>query len=387
MKNGLPQSRAVAARYEALVVSGEIESDPAQIDIVRKLDRLNDRLAAKQLVSKKSSLGWLFGKRERRPDPIKGLYIWGDVGRGKTMLMDLFFDHSPFRHKRRAHFHEFMADIHDRIFEHRQALKRGEVSGDDPIPPVAAALAEEARLLCFDEFSVRDIADAMILGRLFTQFFQLGVTVVATSNVEPKNLYEDGLNRSLFLPFIDLLEQHVDVVCLDARTDFRLEKLSDNAVYMTPLTLETVKQMNTLWFKLTGSQGGKPEKLEHKGRWIEVPAVAAGTARFSFSDLCAKPLAASDYLKLVDAYHTIFIDSIPVMEQAQRNEAKRFINLIDTLYDHRIRLVVSAEAPPTDLYKGKTGAEVFEFDRTSSRLIEMQSSDYLEQATAHMSAS
>ncbi|MEP3275524.1 MAG: cell division protein ZapE [Stappiaceae bacterium] len=387
MKNGLPQSRAVAARYEALVVEGEIEADAAQIDIVRLLDKLNDDLAARQLESQKSSLGWLFGRRKQSRAVIQGLYIWGDVGRGKTMLMDLFFDHCPFRDKRRAHFHEFMADIHERIHQHRQALKRGEVSGDDPIPPVAAALAEEARLLCFDEFSVRDIADAMILGRLFTQFFELGVTVVATSNVEPRNLYQDGLNRSLFLPFIDLLEQYVNVVCLDARTDFRLEKLSDNAVFLMPLTLETVKQMNILWHKLTGSPSGQPEKIEYKGRQIEVPLAAAGAARFKFADLCAKPLGAADYLKLTEAYHTIFIDGIPAMAQAQRNEAKRFINLIDTLYDQRTRLVVSAEVSPQSLYQATSGAEVFEFDRTISRLIEMQSSDYLEQTVAQAAVS
>ena len=377
MEVELPVSRALQRRYEGLVSSGEISEDPIQLDIVRKLDHLNTELSQLRLASKKSSLGWLFGRNRKTAHSVKGLYVWGGVGRGKTMLMDLFMEVAVVRRKRRAHFHEFMADIHDRIHAYRQALKRGEVKGDDPIPPVAEQIAEETRLLCFDEFSVTDIADAMILGRLFTQLFSLGVIVVATSNVDPKDLYRDGLNRQLFLPFVALLQEHVDVVMLDSPTDYRLEKLSGAPVYVSPLGARADEQMDDLWRKLTHGVTPHAEELDNKGRKIPVRAAAAGAARFSFDELCMQPLGASDYLRVAHAYGTVFLEDVPVMSKARRNEAKRFINLIDTLYDNGIKLVISADAEPTGLYVAEGGTEAFEFDRTASRLIEMRSESYL----------
>ncbi|WP_269586216.1 cell division protein ZapE [Roseibium sp. Sym1] len=382
----LPVNRALNARYDALVDSGEISEDPVQREAVRQLDLLNTRLAETRLASKKSSLGWLFAnKKNQLWASVQGLYMWGGVGRGKTMLMDLFYEVTVIRRKRRVHFHEFMTDVHERIHQHRQAHKRGEVKGDDPIPPVAAQLADETRLLLFDEFSVTDIADAMILGRLFTQLFDRGVIVVATSNVEPSRLYKDGLNRQLFLPFVDMLKSKVEILHLDSPTDYRLEKLAGAPVYVTPLGAQADSQMDRLFAKLTHGMKPHSEELENKGRKIVVPVVASGAARFTFDDLCMQPLGASDYLRIAHAYGTVFLDNVPVLSKARRNEAKRFINLIDTLYDNGIKLVVSAEAEPQDLYVGEDGTEAFEFDRTASRLIEMRSEAYLagERRQAH----
>lgn len=378
LKMELPVNRALSARYDALIASGEIKEDPVQREAVRHLDLLNTRLAETRLASKKSSLGWLFAKKKNQLwSAVKGLYMWGGVGRGKTMLMDLYYEVTVIQRKRRVHFHEFMADVHERIHEHRQAHKRGEVKGDDPILPVANQIAAETRLLLFDEFSVTDIADAMILGRLFTQLFEKGVIVVATSNVNPSNLYKDGLNRQLFIPFITMLKSQVEVLHLDSPTDYRLEKLAGAPVYVTPLGQQADTEMDRLWTKLTHGMKSHAEELENKGRKIPVPCVASGAARFSFDDLCMQPLGASDYLRIANAYSTVFIEDIPVLSKARRNEAKRFINLIDTLYDNGIRIVVSAEAEPQELYTSEDGTEAFEFDRTSSRLIEMRSEAYL----------
>ncbi|MCR9061205.1 MAG: cell division protein ZapE [Rhodobacteraceae bacterium] len=374
----LPVNRALSARYDALIASGEIKEDPVQREAVRHLDLLNTRLAETRLASKKSSLGWLFAKKKNQLwSAVKGLYMWGGVGRGKTMLMDLYYEVTVIQRKRRVHFHEFMTDVHERIHEHRQAHKRGEVKGDDPILPVANQIAAETRLLLFDEFSVTDIADAMILGRLFTQLFEKGVIVVATSNVNPSNLYKDGLNRQLFIPFITMLKSQVEVLHLDSPTDYRLEKLAGAPVYVAPLGQQADTEMDRLWTKLTHGMKSHAEELENKGRKIPVPCVASGAARFSFDDLCMQPLGASDYLRIANAYSTVFIEDIPVLSKARRNEAKRFINLIDTLYDNGIRIVVSAEAEPQELYTSEDGTEAFEFDRTSSRLIEMRSEAYL----------
>lgn len=374
----LPVNRAMSARYDALIASGEITEDPVQREAVYQLDLLNTRLAETRLASKKSSLGWLFAnKKNQLWAKVEGLYMWGGVGRGKTMLMDLFYEVTVIRRKRRVHFHEFMTDVHERIHAHRQAHKRGEVKGDDPIPPVAEQISDETRLLLFDEFSVTDIADAMILGRLFTQLFERGVVVVATSNVEPSRLYMDGLNRQLFLPFIEMLKSRVEILHLDSPTDYRLEKLAGAPVYVTPLGSDADTQMDEIFSKLTHGMKPHSEELENKGRLIPVPAVASGAARFTFDDLCMQPLGASDYLRIANAYSTIFLDNVPVLSRARRNEAKRFINLIDTLYDNGIKLVISAEAEPQDLYVGEDGTEAFEFDRTASRLIEMRSDAYL----------
>lgn len=376
-REDLDLAPSVSARYGSLVRSGEFNEDPAQVALVRKLDALRKRLDDNRLAQKRSPLGWLFGKREEKSEPVRGLYIWGGVGRGKTKLMDIFFELSPIRRKRRAHFHEFMADIHERVHDHRQALKSGTVMGDDPIPPIAEAIADETRLLCFDEFSVTDIADAMILGRLFTRLFDLGTIMVATSNVVPSNLYYDGINRGHFLPFIDLLKSRCEVFELKSETDYRLEKIQGARRYVSPLGREADAVMDNLWWNLTGKTVGPASSLAMKGRSVHVPQALDGFARFGFADLCDRPLGPSDYLKVAETYHTVFIDHVPSLKAENRNEAKRFINLIDALYDNRTRVIVSAAAEPQDLYVASHGTEAFEFDRTASRLIEMRSEDYL----------
>ena len=366
-----------SSRYAALVDAGKIEADPGQAVLVASLAALERRLEERRLARKSSSLGWLFAKREKAGSPLKGLYVYGEVGRGKTMLMDLFFEASAVERKRRAHFHEFMADVHERVHAYRQEIKNGTQPDQDPIQRAAAAIAGETQLLCFDEFHVTDIADAMILGRLFTRLFELGVIMVATSNIAPSGLYKDGLNRALFLPFLKLLEKHCDVVRLDARTDFRLEKLTGVAAWYVPPDAKAKAALDDAWQRLVGVAEGAPHELVVKGHIVKVPKAAMGVARFTFEELCAQPLAASDYLKIAREFHTLIVDDIPVMDFARRNEAKRFIILIDTLYDHAVKLLASAEAPPEQLYTGTEGYEANEFKRTASRLFEMRSQSYL----------
>ena len=366
----------VSDAYDALVRRSVVERDPAQVKLVARLDALALELAEYRLARKSSALGWLFGKA-RKSRYVRGLYIWGSVGRGKSMLMDLFFDTVQVRHKKRVHFHAFMSDVHARIHEWRQRKKNGLAKGDDPIAPVADALAEDAWLLCFDEFAVSDIADAMILGRLFTALFERGVVVVATSNVEPSRLYEGGLNRALFLPFIALLRERLDVAELTSRTDFRMEKLSGAPVYLVPHDEQSREELARIFTSLTGIAQGKPATLTFLGRELEVREAAGGVARFTFAQLCEAPLASADYLAIAERFHTILIEDIPVLQPHQRNEAKRFINLIDTLYDQKVKLVATAAAQAHELYRGHEGREAFEFDRTVSRLIEMRSHDYL----------
>ena len=370
-------ANTTSARYAALVAAGEIERDPAQEAVVAKLARLNDRLGIHRLARKSSSLGWLFGKREKAETALKGLYIWGDVGRGKTMLMDLFFASCPVARKRRAHFHAFMLDVHDRLRGYRNKLKFGEISEGDPVNLTADDLAAEAWVLCFDEFHVTDIADAMILGRLFTRLLERGVVIVATSNVEPSDLYREGLNRALFLPFIGLLNDRLDIVRLEARADFRLEKLIDTPVWYVPADDIATKALDAAWRRLTGGQHAHSIELTVKGHLLRVPRAAMGAARFSFHELCEQPLGAIDYLRLTHEFHTVVIDRIPVMTYANRNEAKRFIALVDTLYDAGVKLLASAATKPAALYQGTEGYEAGEFKRTASRLIEMGSTEYL----------
>ncbi|MGY3619932.1 cell division protein ZapE [Bradyrhizobium sp. USDA 10063] len=361
--------------YQALVDSGAIEADPEQARAADAFGVLDDRLASYKPSRKQGLLGRLFGGDKN--EPPRGLYVHGEVGRGKTMLMDLFFQQCPIEHKRRAHFHEFMAEAHERIYGYRQQIARGEIADTDVIALTAQAIFDEAWLLCFDEFHVTDIADAMILGRLFAKLFELGTVVVATSNVAPEDLYKGGLNRALFLPFIAQISEHMDVLRLDARTDFRLEKLAGAKMWLVPVDEEAEAALNTAWARMTGKAPCKPRDIPIKGRILHVPCSSHGVARFSFAEICEKPLAASDYLRLAHDYHTILIDRIPIMDLADRNAAKRFISLIDTLYDNAVKLMASAEANPVSLYLATEGVEANEFKRTSSRLIEMSSASYL----------
>ncbi|RWM01871.1 MAG: cell division protein ZapE [Mesorhizobium sp.] len=378
LRDGLQTHVTVRQRYDHLVETGTTERDPAQERIVVALDRLTDEISAKRLAQKSSSLGWLFARKKQPREVVKGLYIYGGVGRGKTMLMDMFFELLPVRRKRRVHFNDFMADVQDRIQKHRAARKNGDVKEDDPIPPVARALADEAWVLCFDEFSVTDIADAMILSRLFSALFSNGVVLVATSNVAPENLYRDGLNRQLFLPFIGLLERNAEVLTLDAEKDYRQEKLSRLPVYVTPADEAADRALDEAWETMTQGMPTAEVTITLKGRHLVVPRAAGDAARFSFAELCERPHGARDYLAIAGRFSTVFIDHVPVLGEGKRNEAKRFILLIDTLYDHRMRLVMSAAAQPAELYTAKRGTEVFEFERTASRLIEMQSRDWLD---------
>jgi cell division protein ZapE len=368
-------SASFRAHYQSLVSSGAIEPDAAQEEAAEALADLEQRLANYKPVRKLGLLGRLFADKDVAPP--RGLYVHGEVGRGKTMLMDLFFQHSSVGHKRRAHFHEFMAEVHERIYGYRQNIARGEIVDGDVIALTAASIFDEAWLLCFDEFHVTDIADAMILGRLFSKLFDLGTVVVATSNVAPEDLYKGGLNRALFLPFIAQIAGHMDVLRLDARTDFRLEKLAGVKMWMVPADHAAYFALDKAWGRMTGNARCKPRDISIKGRILHVPCSADGVARFSFADLCEKPLAASDYLRLAHDYHTIMIDRIPVMDYPERNAAKRFISLIDTLYDNSVKVMASAEADPMSLYLATEGHEANEFKRTSSRLIEMSSESYL----------
>ena len=385
----LNMASSVTALYAAAVAAGRIERDAAQLFVLDKLARLEARLAQHRLARKSSALGWLFAGRESKEPPLKGLYIHGDVGRGKTMLMDLFFEASPVVRKRRAHFHEFMIDVHERVHVFRQKMKLGEHAGADPIRLAANDLVQRAWLLCFDEFHVTDIADAMILGRLFIHLIERGVVVVATSNVQPDELYKDGLNRALFVPFIRVLDRHMDVVELKARTDFRLEKLAGMPVWHLPADAAADAALDEVWRRLAGGHDGRPEELAVKGRAVHVPRAAMGAARFSFHALCEQPLAAADYLRIAREYHTIILEHVPVMDFAARNAARRFIVLIDTLYEMNVKLIASAAAEPEALYVARDGFEAHEFKRTASRLMEMRSQAYLSrpQGAAHSHAS
>jgi len=351
----------LTTRYRQALADGALKPDPAQQAVVEKLNSL-----ARHLAKFRPGRFSFFG----RARPPRGLYIWGDVGRGKSMLMDLFFADAATEPKRRVHFNAFMADVHARLHAERA---KPEVS--DPIPSVARALAAEARLLCFDEFQVTDVADAMILGRLFEQLLDAGTVIVATSNVAPENLYEGGLNRQLFLPFVALIQARMDVLKLSGPVDYRLHRLSGHPVYLVPLSRETAAAMDAAWRRLTDSAHGKPMRLTVFGRSLLVPEAARGVARFSFSDICEKPLAAADYLEIARQFHTVLVDRIPVLNPTRRDPARRFVLLIDTLYDQGVKLICSAEAAPDQLYPTGDGAEAFR--RTASRLAEMQSDDYL----------
>ena len=360
----------VLARYERLVAAGELKPDVQQRAVATRLDRLAHEL---EDVPRKGSILWRMLRRA--PAPVRGVYLWGGVGRGKSMLMDLLYDSAGVRPKRRVHFHEFMLEVHDRLRVERQK------EAGDPIAPVAAALAAEARLLAFDEMVVNNMADAAILSRLFTAIVDAGTTVVATSNRPPADLYKDGLNRALFLPFIDLIEARLDVMALDGPTDYRLERLGGFPTWYTPLGDAATQAVSQAFFRLTDYP---PEDrihvpscdiAVHGGRSLHVPKALKGVGVFSFKRLCGEARGAADYLAIARAFHTIILVGIPIMGPERRNEAARFKTLIDALYEYKVKLLVTAAAEPGALYPGGDGA--FEFQRTVSRLIEMQSEDYL----------
>ncbi|MGH6889344.1 MAG: cell division protein ZapE [Rhizomicrobium sp.] len=348
--------------------------DAAQLAAVQKFDAL-----ARVLRASRTGLR-LFG---RRPISPPGIYLWGAVGRGKTMLMDSFFESVEVAPKRRVHFNAFMVDVHARIHQWRTLgaaarERRPEYvreAGEDPIPPTARAIALQARLLCLDEFQVRDVADAMILGRLFEQLLTRDTVIVTTSNTPPQQLYEGGLNRPLFLPFIALIERRLEVIELGGSRDYRLGRMAGRDLYVTPLGASADAALDRMWSELTDGAEGEPDELVVLGRRIRVPCAAHGAARLSFDGLCESPLGAADYLALARRYHVLMIDRIPRMGPDRIDAARRFTVLIDTLYDENLKLVCSAAAEPAALCCGE-GAEWFR--RTASRLIEMQGRDYLE---------
>lgn len=359
-------------RYEDLIAAGELRPDPEQLAAAERLDRLQHELEAP--LPKSRIFKRLLGRTEA--PQLRGIYMWGGVGRGKSMLMALFHATLDVERKRRIHFHEFMLDVHARLREERKR------ESGDPVLPVAASIAAEASVLSFDEMVVNNSADAMIMSRLFTALIvQHDVLVVTTSNRPPHDLYKDGLNREHFLPFIALIESRMDVLPLNGPTDYRLDRLSGLEVWHTPTGPEATAKAREAFFRLTDYP---PEDAEHvsglelavgAGRTIWVPKSLKGVAVFSFKRLCAKPLGASDYLAIARRYHSIVIVGIPRMGRDMRNEAARFVTLVDALYENGVKLIATADADPAELYESGDGR--FEFDRTVSRLMEMQSVDYL----------
>jgi cell division protein ZapE len=367
---GMPSAREPMALYRALRQAGRLDPDPAQQLAIERLQSLHRALLDYR--PEHGLRGWLarFGLSENHgaQAPV-GLYLCGPVGRGKSMLMDLFFATAPGPHKRRVHFHAFMLEMHDRIEQERRDKTR------EPIAKVAADIAREAALLCFDEFQVDNIADAMILERLFRALFDAGIVVVATSNRAPDELYEHGLNRDRFLPFIGLLKQKLYVLELDSGRDYRLARLVGKRVYYTPLDEAAHRALEATFAELTDSAAGEPAILVVKGRRLALPRAARNVAWFGFADLCAQPLAAVDYLALAERYAAIIVEGIPRLSRDERNEARRFNILIDTLYEAHTLVIASAAVPPAEIYPAGDGT--FEFQRTVSRLTEMQSADYI----------
>ncbi len=364
----------VLDRYHALVTAGELHPDPTQCDAAARLNKLQTLLEAEP---PRGSILWRLGKA--KPLPPRGIYLWGGVGRGKSMLMDLFYDCLSIRRKRRVHFHEFMIEVHDRLRDERRR------EAGDPIAPVVAALAAEARCLAFDEMVVNNSADAMIMSRLFTGLIAAGTTIVTTSNRAPTDLYKDGLNREHFVPFIDLIGARLDVVALNGPTDYRMERLAGVKTWHVPNGDAATAAVRQAFFQLTDYP---PEDAVHVptaeidlggGRTLHVPKSLKGVAVFSFKRLCREARGSSDYLAIARRYHSVFVVGIPVLGPDNRNEAARFVTLIDALYEYNVKLIATADAAPAALYIAGDGQ--FEFERTVSRLVEMQSVTYL--ATGH----
>ena len=370
-----PMGEGPLADYRARRRAGQLESDPAQELAAEKLQSLYNALLHYEPAA--GRVGWRerLGLARRREEPPQGLYLFGAVGRGKSMLMDLFFETAPLPRKRRVHFHAFMLEVHESLHRQRQEGIEG-----DPLGPLAARIADAAWLLCFDEFHVSNIADAMLLGRLFAALFDLGVVVVATSNEAPGDLYKDGLQRERFLPFIALLQERLDVLELDGVIDYRRNRIQGMTVYHHPLGPDATSALASAFARLTDDAAGAPTTLMAQGRTVAVPRAAKGVASFRFADLCEQPLGAADYLAIATHFHTVIVADIPRMTRDQRNEARRFMTLIDALYEHKTNLICSAAEPPDRLYVSGEGAK--DFRRTASRLIEMQSSAYL--ARAHL---
>ena len=359
--------------FNERLARGEIEADPGQAAGLAALARLESDLNALGEPS--------FASLFRRGAPPRGVYLWGPVGRGKSMLMDLFFETAPVGRKRRQHFYAFMAEVHGLIAAWRQGdaaqrkAKFGRHRGDDPIAPTAALIASDARLLCFDELQVADIADAMILGRLFEALFAEGVVLVATSNRAPDDLYQGGVNRELFLPFIGMLKDRLDVVHVGGTRDHRLERLRGARLYLSPIDAETEAAFDALWRDQLGDAPESGETVEVLGRRTRFPRAAGGLLRASFASLCGQALGPQDYLAIAGRFHTLFLEDVPLLHGGDRNEARRFVWLIDALYEARTRLVVLAAAEPDALYPSGDGA--FEFERTASRLQEMRSAVWM----------
>jgi cell division protein ZapE len=359
--------------------AGEVHADPVQDKVVQRLQAVYDQLAAvADHPAPKAGLLARLGLVSAPKPPVgpHGLYVWGPVGRGKSMLMDLFFHDVPIAKKRRVHFHEFMLEVQERLHRRREMLAaKGAPPEADTIVPIAREIASEARLLCFDEFQVTNIADAMILARLFETLFDEGITIVATSNRKPDDLYKDGLQRERFLPFIDLIKQRLEVLELGGDHDYRLDRLRNFDVYLTPAGAWATAKLDEAFRALSGGADGEPRVLRTQGRDVEIPRAAPGVAMAHFLDWCARPMGAADFLCIADHFHTVIVADVPRMGPDSRDKAVRFVTMIDTFYEKKVKFICSAATAPTGLYVEGDGA--FEFQRTVSRLMEMQSPEYL----------